>query len=104
MEDDALAARVGSAPRVAMPYPAIAQPTVEEEETIENLTYLEADEKLMARLLEYTGSTQLFSMRASNAKAIFRSIQHRLAWRAFPEHKQRMTDPRKALVLIPWNV
>ena len=104
VEDDALAARVGSAPRVAMPYPAIAQPTVEEEETIENLTDLEADEKLMARLLEYTGSTQLVSMRASNAKAIFRSIKHRLAWRAFPEHKQRMTDPRKALVLIPWNV
>ena len=103
VEDDALAARVGSAPRVAISSPAAAQPTVEEE-TTENLTEFEAHAKLMARLLEYKGSTQLVSMRAIMAKAIFRSIKHRLAWRAFPEHKQRMTDPWKALVLIPWNV
>ena len=66
---------------------------VEEEETIENLTELEANEKLVGRLLEYKGSTQLISTRAIMAKAILRSIKHRLAWRALP---QRAADDRSA--------
>ena len=93
MADDALAARVGLAPRVTISSPAVAEPMVEEEETSENLTEVEANEKLMARLLEYKGSTQLTSTRAIMAKACFRSIKHRLAWRAFP---QRAADDRSA--------
>ena len=93
VEDDALAARVGLAPRVTIATSSLAhaQPMVEEE--TEYMTELEANEKLMARLLEYTGSTQLLSMRAIMAKAIFRSIKHRLAWRAYP---QRAADDRSA--------
>ena len=81
VEDDALAARVGLAPRItsATASLAIAQPVVKEEGETESLTELEANEKLMARLLEYKGSTQLISMRAIMAKAIFRRIKHSLA-------------------------
>ena len=99
VEDHALAARVGLAPRVTISSRVVAQPMVEEEETTENLTELEANEKFMARLLEYKGSTQVISMRAIMANNVFfRSTKHRLAWRALPElaHKeQRMTDPRR---------
>ena len=50
VEDDALA--VGLAPRaaIATSTPALAQPVVEAEEEMENLTELEANEKLMARI------------------------------------------------------
>ena len=87
VKDDALSARVGLAPRVTIATLALAlaQPMVGEEEEVENLTELEAHEKLMARILEYKGSTQLISMRAIMAKAVFRSITHRLAWRAYPK-------------------
>ena len=93
VEDDALAARVGLAPRVTIASPAIAEPMVEEEETVGNLTELEANEKLIAGFLEYKGSTQLISMRAIMANSLFRSIRHRLAWRALP---QRAADDRSA--------
>ena len=87
VEDVALVARVGLAPRVTIATAslALAQPTVGEEEEKKDLTELEANEKLMARILEYKGSTQLISTRAIMAKAVFRSIQHRLAWRADPK-------------------
>ena len=77
VEDDALVARVGFAPRVriATPSLATAQPEVKEKE-MEDLTELEANEKLMARILEYKSSTQLVSMRAIMAKAVLKSIKH----------------------------
>ena len=93
VEDDALAARVGLAPRVTIASLAIAEPMVEEEETVENLAELEANEKLMARLLEYKGYPQLLSTRAIMAESMFRRIKHRLAWRALP---QRAADDRSA--------
>ena len=47
MEDGALVARVGFAPRVrvATPSLATAQPVVDEDEEIEDLTELDANEK-----------------------------------------------------------
>ena len=52
VEDVALVARVGLAPRVTIATSslALAQPAVGEEEDVEDLTELEANEKLMARL------------------------------------------------------
>ena len=54
VKDDALSARVGLAPRVTIATLALAlaQPMVGEEEEVENLTELEAHEKLMARILD----------------------------------------------------
>ena len=63
MEDDALAATVGQAPRVrvATLAPVEEQPEQGEEDELQKQ---ETKDKLMARLLEFGGTTQLSSMQA----------------------------------------
>jgi hypothetical protein len=56
----------------------------EEAEATEGLTVLEANEKLMARLLEYKGSTQLISMRAIMAKSFSPEHQASLGLESLP--------------------
>ena len=72
VEDDVLVATVGLAPRVRVvaPAPVEEQPEGEEDE----LQKQEAKEKLMARLLEFGGATQLLSTRARMAQAVHKSI------------------------------
>ena len=84
VEVDALASAARSAPRVrvATPAPAEEQPEVTEEEELQKQ---ETKDKLVARLLELRGTTQLSSMRAIMAKAVLKSIKARFAWREFPK-------------------
>ena len=102
VEDDALVVRVGSAPRVTISTssPAVAQPMVEEEaEATEGLTELDANEKLMARLLEYKGSSQLLAARPLWQKLCSQASS--TAWPGgLPRKEQRMTDSRRELAHI----
>ena len=56
VEDDALVPTVGLAPRVCMSSSAPVEEQAEEEDKLQKQ---DAKEKLMARLLEFGGSTQL---------------------------------------------
>ena len=67
VEDDALAAAVGLAPRVRVATLALVEEQPEEEEDYE-LQKQATKDKLMARLLEFGGATQLLSMGAIMAK------------------------------------
>ena len=74
VEDDAMAATVGLAPRIrtATPAPPALVEEEPEEEVEDELRKQEAKEKLMPRLLEFGGDTQLSSMRALMGKAVLK--------------------------------
>ena len=77
-EEDAMAtAAAGLAVRVGTSAPSPV--TAEDEEQI-----MDHKEDVLARLMEYGGSKQLFSMPALMANAIWSSIEARLAWHETP--------------------
>ena len=65
VEDDVMAATVGSAPRVRTATPAPPAPVEEAEEVEDERREQEAKEKITARLLEHGGKTQISSMLSS---------------------------------------
>ena len=76
VEHDASAAAAGLAQRAAASASVAAAATpVDDEQTAART------EKIMARLLEYSGCTNLSSMRVVVAKTLWRGIAARLVWR-----------------------